>query len=62
VEGNPGVLRIGLTSAHLRVITDHGIQEEDLKHTLQVKGCAVFTISPTDPTSEDVFLALVNQS
>jgi ABC-2 type transport system ATP-binding protein len=58
LEGHPGVLRAGLASAHLRAITESNVKEMDLKNALQSTQAEGIKITRTEPTLEDVFLAL----
>jgi ABC-2 type transport system ATP-binding protein len=58
LEEYPGVLRVGLASAHLRAITDRNVREEDLKTALQPVQVEGIKISRAEPSLEDVFLAL----
>ena len=58
----PGVIRTGLASAHLRVITNNDVRKMDLRTALDAtSGISNATITKTDPTLEDVFLSLANQ-
>lgn len=58
----PGVIRTGLASAHLRVITNDDVGEHDLSELLNSTiDISVSTISKADPTLEDVFLSLASQ-
>jgi ABC-2 type transport system ATP-binding protein len=54
----PGVLRVGLAGNHLRMITERGTAEEDLRAGLQSARLRVGEVSRGEPTLEDVFLAL----
>ena len=60
LEACPGVLRTGLASAHLRVISTSEVRERDLSAALQAAGISGAKITTTEPTLEDVFLALAN--
>lgn len=62
LEACPGVLRAGLTSAHLRAITTGDTSKRDLKQALQAAGLKATRIAITEPTLEDVFLALAQTS
>ncbi len=53
-----GVLRVGLTGDHIRVITARGLHKEALQKGLQAKGVNVINIAQGEPTLEDVFLSL----
>jgi ABC-2 type transport system ATP-binding protein len=58
----PGVIRTGLVSAHLRVITTDDVGEHDLREALNATiGISSSAISKADPTLEDVFLSLASQ-
>ncbi len=56
----PGVLRTGLASAHLRVITTNAVSKSDLAESLKAIGISQVKVARTQPTLEDVFLALAN--
>jgi ABC-2 type transport system ATP-binding protein len=53
-----GVLRMGLTGDHLRMITRRGMKEKELRTRLSSAGITVHTIERGEPTLEDVFLSL----
>jgi ABC-2 type transport system ATP-binding protein len=53
-----GVLQVGLTGDHLRVIVDHGLGEKDLRKTLAQSDVRLISLQPGEPTLEDVFLSL----
>jgi ABC-2 type transport system ATP-binding protein len=53
-----GVLRVGLTGDHIRVITERGANKETLQQKLKAKGVKVTNIIRGEPTLEDVFLSL----
>jgi len=53
-----GVLRMGLTGDHLRVITRRGMKENELRRRLKSAGLTVIAIERGEPTLEDVFLSL----
>ena len=58
----PGVIRTGLASAHLRVITTDDVGENNLREVLNATvGSSSSAISKADPTLEDVFLSLASQ-
>ncbi len=57
-ETCPGILRVGLTGDHLRVITRPGLRESELRARLRATGLAVHSIESGEPTLEDVFLSL----
>jgi ABC-2 type transport system ATP-binding protein len=52
------VLRAGLTGDHLRVISQRGVTEKQLKKELQSTKLDVAKVEAGEPTLEDVFLAL----
>jgi ABC-2 type transport system ATP-binding protein len=60
LDNCPGVMRTGLASAHLRVITTAEVKKSDLNKHLDANGIASARITTTEPTLEDVFLALAN--
>jgi ABC-2 type transport system ATP-binding protein len=53
-----GVLRVGLTGDHLRVISERGMKSDALRDALTTHGMQVERISAGEPTLEDVFLSL----
>ncbi len=53
-----GVLQAGLAGDHLRVIVRRGMQEKELRKTLERSGVKLVSILPGEPTLEDVFLSL----
>ena len=54
----PGVMRTGLASAHLRVITAYEVKKRELAKGLNAAGISGAQITQTEATLEDVFLAL----
>ena len=58
LEKIPGVLRAGLMSDHLNAITTSEITLEHLQRLLHERGFAEARAVQTEPTLEDVFLAL----
>lgn len=58
LPGAPGVLRVGLSGDHLRVIVQRGLNKDILTKTLEAKGMQVRQIMRGEPTLEDVFLHL----
>ena len=58
LEKTPGILRAGLSSAHLRAITETEVGEGDLRGVLENLGVIEVRIERAEPTLEDVFLAL----
>jgi ABC-2 type transport system ATP-binding protein len=57
-EACAGVLQVGLAGDHLRMITDRGMMEKDLRHVLNSAGLTVKTLEHGESTLEDVFLSL----
>jgi ABC-2 type transport system ATP-binding protein len=53
-----GVLRVGLTGDHLRMITRSGMSRKEIQASLADCGVKGSTIERGDPTLEDVFLSL----
>jgi ABC-2 type transport system ATP-binding protein len=53
-----GVMRTGLASAHLRVISTREVRQSDLSDALSIAGISGARITTTEPSLEDVFLAL----
>ena len=53
-----GVLRVGLAGDHLRMITERGMNENELRLRLKSSGLRVAAIERGEPTLEDVFLSL----
>jgi ABC-2 type transport system ATP-binding protein len=53
-----GVLRVGLAGDHLRMITERGMKEKDLRLGLKSAGLTVAALESGEPTLEDVFLSL----
>ena len=53
-----GVLRVGLTGDHLRLIVEHGVGEKDLRAALAQANVRLLSLQPGEPTLEDVFLSL----
>jgi ABC-2 type transport system ATP-binding protein len=60
LDACPGVIRTGLASAHIRVITTSKVKTRDLKKQLRTAGITGTRITTTEPTLEDVFLTLAN--
>ncbi|GAB4503701.1 MAG: ABC transporter ATP-binding protein [Anaerolineales bacterium] len=58
LPGIPGVMRVGLSGDHLRVITQHGLNKEILTQTLGANNMQISQIVAGEPMLEDVFLAL----
>ncbi|HTX92319.1 MAG TPA: ABC transporter ATP-binding protein [Anaerolineales bacterium] len=53
-----GVLRVGLTGDHLRVIAERGMSEKALRTGIQGNGISIHSLEHGEPTLEDVFLSL----
>ncbi len=53
-----GVLRVGLSGDHLRVIARRGLGAESLRRAAQARGLTAPRLERGEPTLEDVFLAL----
>ena len=53
-----GVLRVGLTGDHLRVITERGMKSDTLHESLKSHGLRIERIVAGESTLEDVFLSL----
>ncbi len=58
LPGVPGVLRVGLSGDHLRVIVQRRLEQDVLAQALQSQGVPVSQIMVGEPTLEDVFLHL----
>jgi ABC-2 type transport system ATP-binding protein len=58
LPGVPGVLRVGLSGDHLRVIVQRRLEQGVLAQALQSQGVHVGQIMVGEPTLEDVFLNL----
>jgi ABC-2 type transport system ATP-binding protein len=57
LDGLPEVLRVGLAGDHIRVITEKGVTATRLRDILRAGGFKA-KVKRTDPSLEDVFLAL----
>ena len=53
-----GILRVGLTGDHLRVITERGLSESQLRAGIRKNGLSIQAFERGEPTLEDVFLSL----
>ena len=53
-----GVLRVGLAGEALRMITERGMKENELRARLESTGLTVNSLERGEPTLEDVFLSL----
>lgn len=58
LESAPGVMRVGLSGDHLRVISERKVRQRDLVSLLKGSGMTEVAVSQTRPGLEDVFLAL----
>lgn len=56
-----GVLRVGLSGDHLRVISQRGLAPEALRQAMKAQGLAALRLERGEPTLEDVFLALARR-
>ncbi|HEX8990059.1 MAG TPA: ABC transporter ATP-binding protein [Anaerolineales bacterium] len=54
----PGVLRVGLAGDHIRTIAERSVQQSLLQSELVSAGLSVTSITPGEPTLEDVFLSM----
>jgi ABC-2 type transport system ATP-binding protein len=61
LEITPGVLRVGLSGNHLRVITTHSTRRSDLRRVLSANHLQGIRIEHTEPDLEDVFLTLAQK-
>ena len=52
------IQRVGLAGDHLRVIVKEGKKEQELRRELVAAGLKVESLTPGEPTLEDVFLSL----
>lgn len=57
----PHVMRAGLVSDHLRIITPVDVTRENIQNWLKESGINELQIDKTEPTLEDVFLALASR-
>ncbi len=53
-----GILRVGLAGDHLKVITERGLGERQLRAGIQKNGLSILALERGEPTLEDVFLSL----
>ncbi len=61
LPGLPGVLRVGLSGDHLRIIVQRGLKKDIWVKTLQSQGVQVIQVMPGHATLEDVFLNLAKR-
>jgi drug efflux transport system ATP-binding protein len=54
----PGVLRVGLAGDHIRTIVERGMEQGLLRKALADAGLAPTSITPGEPTLEDVFISV----
>jgi ABC-2 type transport system ATP-binding protein len=57
-QAGMGVVRASLASDHLRVITQNGLEKQNLAEALSQAGIQVISIEPAATSMEDVFLTL----
>ncbi len=62
LQKKPGILRAGLASSHLRVITPPDFDPRKLENELAQEGIPAVQMLKTEPSLEDVFLALASRS
>jgi len=62
LQQKPGILRAGLVSNHLRVITPHDFDPGDVEADLSRQGIPAVRMEQVEPSLEDVFLALASRS
>ncbi len=53
-----GILRVGLTGDHLRVIAERDLSEKQLRRGIRSNGLSILALERGEPTLEDVFLSL----
>ncbi len=53
-----GVLRVGFTGDHLRVIAERELGEKQLRRAIRTNGLSILALERGEPTLEDVFLSL----
>jgi ABC-type multidrug transport system ATPase subunit len=53
-----GVLRAGLNGDHIRIISEKGLNRDELYKSLRVAGINITSLILGEPTLEDVFLSL----
>jgi ABC-2 type transport system ATP-binding protein len=53
-----GILRVGLTGDHLRVIAERGFSREQLRLGIRTDRLSILALERGEPTLEDVFLSL----
>ncbi len=61
LEKAPGVLRVGLSGDHIRVITTRAVRAGELRNALAGVAPKGVRVHPTQPDLEDVFLALARE-
>ncbi len=61
LEAVPGVLRVGLSGNHLRVITTRDTRKSSLRRALSTNHLQSVQVNRTEPDLEDVFLALAQE-
>jgi hypothetical protein len=61
LDSNPGVIRTGLISDHLRVITSMDMNGKKLIEALNATDVQVEMVEQVEPSLEDVFLSLAGR-
>ncbi|MCU0489417.1 MAG: ABC transporter ATP-binding protein [Anaerolineales bacterium] len=62
LQHRSGIIRAGLVSNHLRVITPHDFDPGKLESDLSQEGAPAVNVVRVEPSLEDVFLALASRS
>jgi ABC-2 type transport system ATP-binding protein len=62
VQTQPGILRVSLAGDHLRLITEKDLVAESILKFLTLQGIENAQLEPIEPTLEDVFLSLTNDT
>jgi hypothetical protein len=62
LQHRSGIIRAGLVSNHLRVITPHDFDTGKLEIELSQEGVPAASVAQVEPSLEDVFLALASRS
>jgi hypothetical protein len=53
-----GILRVGLTGDHLRVIAERDLSVKKLRLGIRMNGLSILALERGEPSLEDVFLSL----
>jgi len=53
-----GVLQVGLNGDHIRIISEKGLNRDELYKVLRAAGINIAKLIQVEPTLEDVFLSL----